>query len=88
MFRVNRQGPYRSYRRNIHEVTVIRDRPVAKQAGKQGAGAIGQWRIDERFLAFEGLCGATPRNPVSNIRMDKLREGCRNQTRRFDNSFV
>ena len=42
----------------------------------------------ERSLAFEGFCGPTARKPISNIRIDKFREGSGNQTRRFDNSFV
>jgi len=66
----------------------MRDRPMSKQSGKQDQGVIGQRGVDERYLAFEGFCGATARESRSIIRIDKFREGCRNQTRRFDNSFV
>jgi len=86
--RIDRQSLYSGYRRNADEATVIRDRPISKQAGGQGKGVIGQRQIDERSLAFEGFCRATARKPISNIRIDKFREGCRNQTRRFDSSFV
>ncbi len=66
----------------------MRDRPMSKQSGKQDQGVIGQRGVDERHLAFEGFSGATARKPISIIRIDKFREGCRNQTRRFDNSCV
>jgi hypothetical protein len=41
----------------------------------------------ERWLS-RGFCGATARKPISHISMDSFREGCRNQTRCFANSFV
>jgi hypothetical protein len=88
VLRVDTQGLHTGQGRETDEFSVIGDRSVTKQPREQSKSVIGQGRIDERLLAFEGLCGAADRKPTSNIRTDKFREGCRNRTRRFDNSFV
>jgi len=83
VFRVDRQSLHNSYRRNTDERAVIRDRSISKQTSNRRQGVIGQRRIDERPLAFEGFCGATAREPISNIRIDKFREGCRKPSSPF-----